>query len=165
MTIEYTVNGTSHGTTIWKGEFFDCLSEEVALPHYKFIDRYDECNNGSVVGKGLKIEDNHYTSQLNVSLEESMIGKTIECHYEGGGQTFIDSVIINTTGMCLHWAILLILMKIHPHGRLDFGFGQSEKIICISHRINQFSVSAPSRCRKFTTEMQLNQLCDPSGIH
>ena len=42
------------------------------------------------------------------------------------------------------------------------------KVIWISHktsiRINQFGVSAPSRCRKFTTKMQLNELYDPSGI-
>ena len=98
LTIECTVNGTVYGTTTWRGDFFDCLSMEISLPHNRFITRKDMCNNGSIVGKGQKIENHQYTSQLNVILEENMIGKSIECIYEGGGQTLIDSVTINTTG-------------------------------------------------------------------
>ena len=102
LIIECTVNGTSHGTTTWRGdsEVFVCHAMEITLLHHRFTTNKDDCNNGSVhvVGKGLKVEGNQYTSQLNVTLKENMIGKTIECYYEGGGQTLIDSVTINTTG-------------------------------------------------------------------
>ena len=118
LTIECTVNGTSYGITTWRGdsEVFVCHGMEITLLHNRFTTDKDECNNGSVhvIGKGLKVEGNQYTSQLNVTLKENMIGKTIECYYEGGGQTLVDSVTINTTGKIMsatHIDLVLVCYK------------------------------------------------------
>ena len=106
------MNGTSHGVTTWRGdsEVFVCSSMEINLLHHRFTTQKDECNNGSVhvVGKGLKVEGNQYTSQLNVTLKENMIGKTIECYYEGVGQTLVDSVTINTKGKLASTCLLFM---------------------------------------------------------
>lgn len=101
MTVECTVNGIPFGITIWKGDIFDCPANEIRLLHDRFTREQRECNGGSIIGRGVKVENNQYSSQLNIILDENMVGKAIECYYEAaesGNPILIDSLTINTTG-------------------------------------------------------------------
>ena len=100
-TYECTIVGTPLGTTVWRGSAFDCLSREIALLHSQFTENvaYGVCNNGSIVGRSLWTENGCYTSQLNVTVNSDMIGKSIECAYDGGDNIVltIDSLNITTS--------------------------------------------------------------------
>ena len=51
------------------------------------------------MGQGLRVEDNCYTSQLNITVRSDMIGKTIECVYDDvNTETTVGSLRIVTTG-------------------------------------------------------------------
>lgn len=105
LTVECTVNGTPFGITIWKGDIFDCPANEISLLHSRFTHEQRECNGRSIIGQGVKVENNQYTSwshcQLNIILDENMVGKVIECYFEAaesGNPVLIDLLTINTTG-------------------------------------------------------------------
>ena len=86
MTYECTVVG--RGATVWKGSIFDCMSSnnEIILLHDRFsstVGTKGTCNNEAIVGKSVGVEDNHYTSQLNITaVKAGMIGKTVECIHD-----------------------------------------------------------------------------------
>ena len=89
VTYECTVIGTYFGNTVWAGSAFNCPLEEIILQHHQFPENaYGECNTGSIVGRGLSVYVNngtyyYYTSQLNVTINSDVIGKSIECYYDG----------------------------------------------------------------------------------
>ena len=83
-TYECTVEGTILGYTVWRGSAFDCTNEEMSLRHRHFTSESGvagQCNNGSIVGQSLGVQDGQYTSQLNVTVTADIIGKNIECVY------------------------------------------------------------------------------------
>ena len=84
LSYECTVTGAS--TTIWRGSAFNCYRyNEIVLLHSRFdTGTYGTCNNGAIVARGLSIEGNNYTSQLNVSVTPNTVGKTIECGSDNG---------------------------------------------------------------------------------
>ena len=105
LTYECTVISGSGGSTIWQGTAFNCESgtQEIVLLHSRFeSDRniLKTCNNKTIMGQGLDVDGNCYTSQLNVTVSPDKIGDTIECaHYNNGTTDTIGSSIIpNTTG-------------------------------------------------------------------
>ena len=57
----------------------------------------DTCNNGRIVGHSLTVgSGNCYTSQLNVTVDASMNGQTIQCVYSNGRtETIIGTRTIN----------------------------------------------------------------------
>ena len=61
---------------------------------------FGSCNNGAIAARNLRIENNQYISQLNVTVDGNMIGETIECAYDDGGTTNIigTNVITATSG-------------------------------------------------------------------
>ena len=84
---------------VWRGSAFDFISEEIVLLHDHFLGAYGECNNGSIVGQSLKIENGHYTSQLLVNVTTAMIERSIECVYDDPSNiTTGGSLIIITSG-------------------------------------------------------------------
>ena len=101
MTLECTVIGAPHGATVWKGNFFDC-SNGIIILHNRFAVEEKGCNDGSIVGQGLAINGNCYISQLNITVSDNIIGKSIECYYDFEEQILVDSSTINTTGDVLH---------------------------------------------------------------
>ena len=93
------------GTTVWKGTAFDCpsSSHEIILLHIRFKNErgtHKACNNGTIVGQSLRVENTSYTSQLNVTVSSNMIGESIKCvHDDGKVATSVESsTIMPTTG-------------------------------------------------------------------
>ena len=80
---ECTVVGKPVGTTVWKGTVFDqCATDELNLLHLRFDSEVQaKCNNGSIIGRGLRVEEGCYTSELTINVSSSMIGKTVQCIY------------------------------------------------------------------------------------
>ena len=82
LTYDCTVTGQPGGFTVWTGSAFDCLSNEISLPHNRYTlaeGAFGVCNNGAIVAKSLSVEANNYTSQFNVTVTTDIAGKTIEC--------------------------------------------------------------------------------------
>ena len=103
-TYECTVVGTQLGVTVWRGSALDCLHEEIVLLHSHFTSEngaYGVCNNGSIVGRSLPTQNgSYYTSQLNVTVSPSMIGKSITCVHDDsmGNINIIGSLNISVSG-------------------------------------------------------------------
>ena len=62
------------------------------------------CNNGAITGRGIRVIGNNYTSQINITLDPSMDGKSVVCSYENGSSDTIvgNSSIEFTTGMLIY---------------------------------------------------------------
>jgi hypothetical protein len=87
VTYECTVFGGTEATTIWKGDFFSCLSGKRALEFvHSRTDNFSSqsCNDGNVVGRFVRIENDSFTSQLNITLKRDIAGKSIECISDNG---------------------------------------------------------------------------------
>ena len=100
LTYECTTMGTD---TAWFGTAFNCLGgHSILLRHSTFLDRraYGSCNDGSIVARGISIEGNHYTSQLNVTVTPDIAGTTIVCYnLNGVAYGIVLSFVIPTTGL------------------------------------------------------------------
>ena len=94
------------GIMVWSGSAFDCADTggEISLLHsfYNSTEShtraYGECNNGSIVARGIRIENGTYISQLNISVSADMIGKNIGCFDALTNSTLVGSAIILTSG-------------------------------------------------------------------
>ena len=81
LAFECTVTGGV--ATVWEGSIFECnaSNNEIVLLHSRFnsiIGATRSCNDhGDIVAQGVHIENNQYTSQLNVTLNSNMIGKPL----------------------------------------------------------------------------------------
>ena len=87
LTYECTVEGA--GATVWKGSAFNCRSanDGITLLHSRFDlsgGTDGECNNGAIVGRSLRVEDNYYTSLLSVTITPDMTGRSITCIHDNG---------------------------------------------------------------------------------
>ena len=77
-----TVLGRTGGATVWRGTAFDCVNTDITLLHSAYKPgrgAFGVCNNGAIVAQSLGVEDSYYTSQLNVTVNTNMTGKTIMC--------------------------------------------------------------------------------------
>ena len=91
MTYECEEIGRDSGITLWRGSAFDCASSsnEISLLHHLHMDynaharSSGECNNGSIIAQILRVDNGSiHVSQLNITVSDSDIGKTIECNYD-----------------------------------------------------------------------------------
>ena len=99
ITFECTVIGGV--TTVWKGDIFDCPdhSNEITLRHFKFHSSVTgQCNAGAVIGQGLRIDGNLYTSELSILYSESFAGRNLTCNNDDGVNIFstITAMIIHS---------------------------------------------------------------------
>ena len=90
LTYECTVMGDPGGATVWTGTALNCPSDEIVLLHRRFTESDPDgvtrsCNNGVTVVQSLTVQDNLYTSQLNVTIVPNVTGKSIMCFYDGMG--------------------------------------------------------------------------------
>ena len=109
LSYECKVMGSQFGTTVWYGSAFDCAgtSGEISLLHFLYTDdtvsharASGECNKGSIVAQGLRTEnDTYYVSRLNVTVTADIIGKNIECIYDGN--TGIPELIIDSRNISI----------------------------------------------------------------
>ena len=95
LTFECTVVGGSG--TVWRGTAFNCddSNDEIILLHSQFVNgTIGTCNNGTIVGQDIRVEnDTYYTSQLSILVTSDLIGKSIECiHDEYANTTLIGSL-------------------------------------------------------------------------
>ena len=60
---------------------------------------HGECNNGIIVGWSVGVENNSYTSQLNITVGSDLIGKDVECIHDDlrGKSTRIGYSLLNMT--------------------------------------------------------------------
>ena len=84
---ECTVMGI--GNTVWRGSGFDCqnTNNEITLLSSRFASEggtNGTCNDGTIVASSLKVENNSYTSQLNVTVTCELIERMliVECIHE-----------------------------------------------------------------------------------
>ena len=59
------------------------------------------CNNGSIIGEAIKVEESYYTSQLHVTVSPDMIGERIECANDGSTMEIEPSTIMATIGIAM----------------------------------------------------------------
>ena len=85
---------------MWKGDIIDCPdhSNEIILQHINFDSQVTgECNAGAVIGRGLRIDGNCYTSELGIVYRESFSGRNVTCIYDNG-----ITIISTITAMIVH---------------------------------------------------------------
>ena len=103
MIYECTVEGDV-GATLWNGSVFDCpeTGNELTLIHIrKFTNTLKGCNNGAILGHGVCVVENSYTSQINITVDYSMDGKSVTCFYDNGTSIMFigNSSLMVTTGI------------------------------------------------------------------
>lgn len=84
VTYECTVVGP--GSTVWRGSSLQgCSNNQITLFHGQFSrGTVVRCNGGSVVGRSVRVDDNCYTSQLEIFVGANLIGTTVSCFYDNG---------------------------------------------------------------------------------
>lgn len=104
LTYECTTVG--RGTTLWRGTAFNCsaVGNEIALRHNRFTTRdgaSDKCNNGNITGRSLRVEGEHYISQIHIIFTPDLLGRTIECIHNNltSYELIGNSTIAITTGI------------------------------------------------------------------
>ena len=66
---------------------FDCPSSEnefLFIHMSSFTEGLLGCNNGAILGRGIRVMGNNYTSQVTIRVDPSMDGKTVICSYDNG---------------------------------------------------------------------------------
>ena len=57
----------------------------IVLPHSQFTQgTYGACNGGALTGSSLRVENNRYTSQLNITISRELDEQNIECVHDSG---------------------------------------------------------------------------------
>ena len=87
--------GDYGGATVWTGIALNCPSDEIVLLHQRFTEPEGttrSCNNGATVAQSLSVKNNHYTSQLNVTIIPNVAGESIMCIYDGMGDSTVSNV-------------------------------------------------------------------------
>ena len=73
------------GFTVWQGSALSCTGNEITLVHRRFTSEggaFGECNSGSIVGRSVRVKDGYYISQLNVSVNNYILGRSISCVHD-----------------------------------------------------------------------------------
>ena len=85
VTFRCTVVGNV-GATVWRGSAIECpeTNHELTFLHLIRFTDIRGCSGGAIIGHGIDVEGNCYTSQLNVTVDTSMDGKSVECFYNNG---------------------------------------------------------------------------------
>ena len=84
---------------MWTGTAFDCSNNEIIILHSSPNTGVEiACNNGAIVGRLTRAEDNTYVSQLTVSVSAQMVGTNISCSHDlSNGTHLIGSSILTLT--------------------------------------------------------------------
>ena len=101
--------------TLWRGAAFDCPMDdsEITLHHGQFASNQEIgiCNNGDIVARGIRVINDCYTSQLNMTVRESFNNKTVQCAFTSseGTRTIGESVLSVASGNTQY--IKMIILK------------------------------------------------------
>ena len=87
MVFECTTTGGV--ATVWQGSIFNCarMSDSISLRHSQFSNIetvVGVCNDGIIKAYGIATYGNNYTSQLNITIDDSMLGQTIQYAHDDG---------------------------------------------------------------------------------
>jgi hypothetical protein len=96
----YECRVTGSGATVWRGSAFNCPSKSNEISFLRLSPGIDfqECNDGAIIGRTIKDENNTYISQLTVSVSAELIGRNISCLRDSGAtQELIGSSILTLT--------------------------------------------------------------------
>lgn len=81
--LTYTCTAFGGGSTLWSGTAFDCAAHGITLRHahegFASKETNGVCNNGAIVGRSDGVENECYTSELNVTISLALNNKTINC--------------------------------------------------------------------------------------
>ena len=95
---------------MWSGSIIQ-TGCEITLLHAQFESSTGICNNGAVIGLGVREENNCYTSQLTIQVTPDLDGRTVDCSVDygpqGGGVT-----VINTTTLLLSTGAFTVCVSI-----------------------------------------------------
>ena len=96
VTYECTVYGG--GATVWKGTAFDCSLRDDEFLIFQTSQSVHTCSNGAITGRVVRTENDSYTSQLNVYINDSEVNATVVCAHDTGTESIeIGSAILNIT--------------------------------------------------------------------
>ena len=105
-TLTYGCTVPGGALTIWTGSALHCplTANEIVLLHNRFL--YDGngqlsyCNNRAIVARILSVEENNYTSQLNVTITPDTTRSTIKCIHDNWTHDIVifTSIIPKITG-------------------------------------------------------------------
>ena len=113
VTYECTASGGLF--TVWRGSALGhyCV---ITLYHHDFgsKDAFGSCNNGTIVGQGVKREEDNYTSLLTVFISPDLNGKIIECHLIDGrdGDIRINSTMLHLYFSGMYYAYRCIILSL-----------------------------------------------------
>lgn len=99
ITLECTVQSRTT-PTVWKGNVLNCetgINNEITLLQRndsQFLQNVHTCNNGTIMSQGIQIENDSFTSQLNITVELDKIGKQIECLQEASPSKLIGRYVV-----------------------------------------------------------------------
>ena len=75
------------------------MINEITLRHSQFASNqaFQTCNNGDIVGRGIDVTNNCYTSQLNIIVRENLNNETVKCAFisSEGKRTIISESLLN----------------------------------------------------------------------
>ena len=95
---EYSIVGGVF--TVWSGTIMEpgC---EITLRHIDFPFERGICNNGAVIGQGVEVNNNCYTSQLTIFLTPDLDQRTVQCSVDTGASVTVMGVaqLLLTTGI------------------------------------------------------------------
>ena len=100
--VTYECTAVGGGTTVWRGSAFSCPSRTIPLRHSQFSASgtiIGVCNDGAITAHEVTSINNSFTSQLNVTISESVIGETVQCAHDNIDTITVigsDTVAINT---------------------------------------------------------------------
>ena len=97
----YECRVTGSGATVWTGTAFDCSNNEIIILHGSSSTGVEiTCNDGAIVGRLIRAENNTYVSQLTVSVSSQMVGTRISCSHDSRGTHLIGSSVLTlSTGI------------------------------------------------------------------
>ena len=90
------------GATLWSGTAFDCATNEndIILRHNEFNSSTSgECNQGDITAQSVRVQDNRFISQLNVTVSNELNNKTVKCSTTNSMVTVGESRIRVIQGM------------------------------------------------------------------
>ena len=99
----YECRVTGRGATVWRGSAFNCPStnNEILFLHSSSgIEKV--CNDGVIVGRAIRAENDTYISQLTVSVSAEMIGMNISCFHDSGAAELIGSSVLTLSRGIIH---------------------------------------------------------------
>ena len=99
--LSYTCTAVGAGITVWEVKALDCT---IVLRHNLFDSgsAFGECNDENIVGRSVGVDDDCYTSQLDVTVNLGLNNKNISCIHNSavGVNTVGTSSLFVVEGQC-----------------------------------------------------------------